>query len=601
MIKKILYILGFLMFASAVAQPILAIGAEPPKQFSGDEKDIPFSSARLFSKLVDKIAGVSADTELGQGGDTDTDIGQNIYMIIYNKTQNQPIKNALKNVAGRYGMSEGEMNMILNGDYTKLLDKKTGLTQAEMYNKVAEMKQLYKEQKDTLELEANIKAATAPSEIYANGDTGDSEFDLIDDLSVIEKILFLKSNPIDVGKGYNSASDNSGEIALPTPPAPGAPAQSPNDGGVVIPPGAATPQGKPGIAASPVTPATPSTPPLSGKSSGGALSNAGVNPNSCFSNPQFMDALKNFQIKASIDPNYKDRAQVLSANTSAKTPAVAGTGTNQSGLELAKDDFFPVKPIPPAPPVQPAPADNWKGDNLCNDIFCLTINFIKKPAVSSFKNSDNCISCHAEKINDILKKVINSTLSPSKAPGNLFESAKCKKALGDSFSKVSMNFYAIQVPVKTPINDDIAYGTNIEDDWYNYCNAVSFPFPCAKKDPPKTVGGSQYTIPPSATDTVTGKVFSNTSDSTSQADVSRDIQIGLDSYSLQRSTDLNAYEAGKGSDKALGFYNPLKVELNNMNAYFGNIRDILHSLHEKVSTIAGGQACTDLNNKKECS
>ena len=639
--KKLLYTIGIMMFASAALSPLISTISSA--QFSGADKDVPFSTARLSSKLIE-ATGLNPAANWAEifGTKDEKEVGQDLYMLIYKKTQDEPEKKAFKNTAGKYGMSEADLVLVLNGNYTNLLKKKPGMRQEELIAKISEIQQIAKEEKELQSLQADIKASVEPNEIFANGDLTDSGFDLINDLQIIENLLFLKSDPIDVGKDY-VASESGAEPTPPETPAPPA----------GTPPGGTTPGGH--TPASPsVTPAgtqeenpagtqesgavVPGQPPAGGGgATGGAPAGEGaaagattaegkLNPNSCFAGTSVDAALKDFDEKKKTDTNYKDNSANQPASPKSSTTGGSGTGgAGGSGSPGGSDAgsggsggaaggegptgtasaFLAIKPET-TPPVQPAPAATWTKPKECTDVFCMYVNFISAPMTTKYKTSDNCIACHAEKINDILKKVINTTLIPSKAPGNLGESAKCKKAMSIGFGSISMFMYATPMPILTPPNDDLVFGTNIEDDWYNYCNTVAFPFSCRKQAPPASLNESKYEIPPSVVDMVSKDATLNASGSTTFAVLAKKIDAATTGFEQAKNVGMQQYSVAQGADKAIGFYNPLKSELEQMNYYFANIRDILHSLHEKAGegdiphNIPGPQACIDIKNKKEC-
>ena len=97
---------------------------------------------------------------------------------------------------------------------------------------------MYKEERELQHLQADIKAAVEPSEIFANGNLDDSGFDLINDLQIIEKLLFLKSNPIDVGKAYVAEEEEEAAPPVPAAPAPAPGGEEIPSGPVTLPPGA---------------------------------------------------------------------------------------------------------------------------------------------------------------------------------------------------------------------------------------------------------------------------------------------------------------------------------------------------------------------------
>jgi hypothetical protein len=287
------------------------------------------------------------------------------------------------------------------------------------------------------------------------------------------------------------------------------------------------------------------------------------------------------------------------ASAAASNAATAGAGTATPATGSVTPPYTAV-PEATGPPIQPAPADKWRKDKVCAGSFCIYVNLVMKPATSSFQNADNCIACHAEKINDVLRKVISYTLVPSKAPGNLAESGKCKKALSTAFGSVNMNIYTLAMPVQTPMNDDLIYGPTIEEDWYNYCNQVAYPFSCTNKPAPKTVSQAQYMPPQSILDMVSKRELAGAADNAPQATVANNIDTAVTGYSSDKIAGLQSYSVTKAADKGIQMYQPVRTELDRMNYYFNSISDILHSLHEPVAGIPGSQACTDLKNKQEC-
>lgn len=580
--KKLLYILGFLMFATSALQPVVTFGQD---QFSKADEDVPFSTARLFSKLVESTGlDPNADWTTTFGEDDDEDVGQDLYLIIYNKTELQPQNQAAKETAGKYALTQGELNLVISGDYSVISDRKPGLRQEELQAKVLQIREDFTWRKDMNELKAQVKAQVETNEIFANGDLGDSGFDLIHDLEIIEELLFLHTSPIDIGSSYTSTSG----LGL---------AQVGQAGGTQA--AITGPDGTkgPGQVGSSLTESDSNDSDSEGTAEG---SSSDLNPNACFADESYLEALEKFEENAQNDANYKDGSAQQEA-LSGEGPALddENTGTNQQAL----NDFLPPLPEPDLSNLQPAAADDWSKDKLCNDVFCLQVNYVEKPATSAYANSDNCIACHVEKINDVLKTVVSHTLAPSKAPGNLGESAQCKKAIATAFGSVSMNFYAISMPVQTPTNDDLIFGTSIEDEWQQFCNDVAFfPFDSCKS-PEEVVAeieNGTYEPAPLLIDRATKQAISQLPDGASQAEVAKRIDETITGYELQSKEAAIKLIAQRKTDESLIFFNPLLTEMDQMNYYFSKIQIVLHSLHEEVDGFPGKQACTDLKNKKEC-
>ena len=69
-----------------------------------------------------------------------------------------------------------------------------------------------------------------------------------------------------------------------------------------------------------------------------------------------------------------------------------------------------------------------------------------------YAENDNCVACHMEFMLANMDLLLSKTLTPSKAPGNLLESGKCKKGFLDV--KPSLNIYAIKKPIPAPENNN---------------------------------------------------------------------------------------------------------------------------------------------------
>lgn len=552
-------------------QPFLCFAQEG--EFSANQQDIPFSSARIFSKIIEKTGfDPNADWFESFGEDNEEKAGKDLYLAILNKTGRQPAENATKNISSLYGISESELISIIAHDYTPIFKKKNNLTQEETQKKAFEIQQKYQEEKEVLILEAKVKSAVEANEIFANGDMGDSGFDLINDLQLIENLLFLKSNPTDIGKSYQgttsqnfSESPSLGEVL-------GQDTNTSESSGLGE--GSSSDEQSPG-----------SQDPGQSAESANPNTVAGFDPNSCFGTDSYSEALAEFEQKQKNDESYKDNSGSTGVFSS----------QDSSSIQSKSEDFLPQKNTPPAS-AEAAKPDSWLKQQDCSGVFCLNVEYIKKPASSTFQNTDNCIACHVEKANDALKNVIDHSLIPNKVPGNLGESAKCKKAVATGFDTLSMNIYILGQPVKTPSYDTLIYDTNANNDWRAFCQTVKvFAFDACKQ-----TESSGYEIPPSLIDVLTKRELSFASDETTLAEITQNLNRAAAQYQFDRNQELKTLKTSKLADEKIVFFHPLRIELDQMNYYFRNMHDLLESMHAKVERIPGIQACTELNNKKEC-
>lgn len=616
--KKTIYTIGALMFITVMLKPMLVFGQG--EQFSGKEEDVPFSASRIFSKIVSATGlNPSANWAESFGTDKEEDVGQDLYLTIYKKALQNPEEQAYKNVAGRYGLTEADMVRISQGDISALLGhtestaqgnqvssggggnfsisakRGTTLTIDQAQQKVAEMQEQLKQESEIQSLEADVKATTEPSEIFANGDVSDSGFDLINDLNIIEKLLFLHSSPIDVGGNWNpfggNGSGNNGGSAASGGPAAGS-GNNPNPGSAGGNGSATQNQNGGGGSGSGSNSQT-------GDTTAGQAGPYGLDPAGCFGASGYQKAFDAFDQKpaggngsAGSGNNGGNSGNGGNGNSGAGNSNNAVTGINPSGFLPAQDDTA-------ATPVQAPPADEWKKPLPCSDVFCIKIEEIKKQAKSKFGDTDNCIACHVEKMNDVLKDIVGHTLIPGKVPGNLGEMATCKKGLVDAFGAVSMGVYAISQPIKTPVNDDLVYGTNIEDDWKNFCEATSF-FGACDKPSAQIKDLSVIQTPDDLRDQITKKILNNAPNNTTIDTVVNKIDSAVANQidgQQQATDDLATSNIVKLKS---GLYTGINLEMDMMNRFFANYSLILQSLTSTVDGFGGEPTCEKLRNKKEC-
>ncbi len=576
-LKKTFYIIGFFILLSCALRGHSVLQAQ--ERFSGKEADVPYSTARLFDGLGEKIGiNLEADWTQSFGTTDEKKVGQNLYLTILNQTKNQPVKKARRGIAGKYGLSEGDIVLLEQGNIEPIIKRKPTLRQEQAYSKMYEIQQKLLEERELNELKADIDAEVSMNEIFANGDLGDSGFDLVNDLTLIENLLFLQSSPIDIGDAYgpsgtgessggNNGSDNNGNN---TPPDNSGNGSSGSNGG----------NGN--------TPGTDGNEPDDGSDDDSDQ----VDPASCFADPSLASALDD--ATGSSNDGSGTNGPTNAPNALPDGGTALPVDTQQ--LLASSDDVLPEIPTPNAPPVQPAPADEWKLPQGCNDVYCLTVNYVTKPAQSLYADPDNCIACHVEKINERLKKTVSHTLAPNKATGNFGEIPKCKSSLLANFSSVNMNVYAIRQPIKTPLNDDLMLGTNLSDDFKTFCNSVAF-FPFSACDDAKkgTFDDQQNLI-----DVQTKLALTQAPDAVPFSTINQNIASGLQIAQAETSRLTATQSTGDEINAKMKSYRPLAVEMDQMNIYFMNLRDTLKSLHEPVDAITGPQACTILKNKKQC-
>jgi hypothetical protein len=163
------------------------------------------------------------------------------------------------------------------------------------------------------------------------------------------------------------------------------------------------------------------------------------------------DNIKNLAENGSLDvTNLSDPlatesyTEPVGAGGSAETPPTTESGislTTESGIPLADAEFY----------------------------ICLDYSE-KWEVYKSFVPDDPCFSCEFEKILAYMNKTISSSLLPNKLTGNLLESSLCKRELFDALSNININFHTVFAPVETPPSNDAIFGKSVFEEWENFVN-----------------------------------------------------------------------------------------------------------------------------------
>lgn len=575
MMKKVLYILGFMMMASVMFTPIYALGQE---QFSKEE---PFSTSRIFSNLLPDFA---SDNWFATTGENDIeDVGKDLYYKVLSSVAVKPQGEAMENTAGKYGLSPNDTAFILQGNYQPIFDKKPTMTQEQLLQTLNKIQTEYNNEYEKVKMEAEIDAQTKPNEIFANGDIDDSGFDLIYDLDRIEELLFLKSTPHFIGAAYNKDSGGSGSSGGGT-----------GSGSQAVPPGTS---GKPLLQGE-----TGDTSSESSTSESTGDTNAendkfgtGLDPSVCQEDSDLANAIDDYDEQHGVDSG-------TGGNSSSQGTTSQGGGNQanqgEGNIDLS-NEILPEVAKPEKTPTKPAAADDWSLDKVCIGSFCLNVDLEYDQPNSSYQDPDNCIACHIEKMNDTLKSVISHSLTPSKITGNPLEIPKCKNGLSLSMSSLSMNINVQFLPISTPLNDDLIFNSDLADDWKYFCDATAF-FPaesCVVDPTPNVIIDG----PPSLEETVLQKELAVMAEGTTFAELQTRTQTGVDAVAAPAAAKAEELATNRTGNATIDMYKAILIELDQMNYYFNNFKDIFRSLHEDVPGIPGISACTVLNNKKSCS
>lgn len=394
-----------------------------------------------------------------------------LYKLVYKKLLQAPKKDALRQVAQKYGLTLTEAEQVLAGAYTPLYNnpnrRGATLTQEAAIVLVQNVQNDFNLYQQTLQLEQEVNVAVAPGEIFANGDLSDSGFDLIYDLSVMEEVLFLQKTQNTVGAPFD------GELSSPFLPT--VPDQILTDYVAAAGPAAVVS--------------------FLQEDSALDIDAEVLEEDVCPSEDDLVNALGEFE--------EREEAADGGAGGSGE-PGISGVGA--SGADDAGQAA--------EQPLEPAAAANWTkawcpafagqegagatqtfgstgfsslgnfvgsaisqgisagaaagvsaGGMAAHIAVCFDVTPVKKTAVSYYPGQ-GCILCEVQNINHLLKKTLSHSLVPSKATGNLMESAKCKRSY--SLSAVNMNLITIAAPVSTPPNDDLILSKNIFEEWKKF-------------------------------------------------------------------------------------------------------------------------------------
>jgi hypothetical protein len=261
-----------------------------------------------------------------------------------------------------------------------------------------------------------------------------------------------------------------------------------------------------------------------------------------------------------------------------------------------------VPPVVPAP--ASAPADDYSTPPLCDDIICVTLDFIEKPATAEFNKTDNCIQCHVQFINESLQKTISHSLIPAKATGNLGESGLCKNAAGTSLGAVGMNVSVNFVPVITPVKDDLITLGNITDEWDKYAElngAWTYNEKKRKMMEAQQSGKPEDKSPPvPEIEKMLQVEIANAPDGATQAQIAAKASQAFASQKATEAQQMLVAEIAKDAYSEVDTYKALDDEMKAMNQAFDGFRKQILTLLVDVPGLVSSKSCEKLKHKEAC-
>lgn len=408
--------------------------------------------------------------------------GKNTYVMVRDKILDKPSRDAKKEIGKSFGLTVQEVENVLNGSIAPIFNnpkKVTNLTQEQATLAAEQLREQFELLIEIYSLQQEIDTSVIPSEIFSNGDTSDSGFDLIYDLSVIEEILFKEKSVNLVGDPFEKQMDSP---VLPT--------ESLNlDDPYVASGQAGATLGRE------IKSLTVSDDGEASIEIGDEKVDVGVlDEDVCPVEDDFRDVLGEYEDEFGNGDGDGDGDSTVGGE---------GIGDGDSGDGDADDDAGGEKEVEAAesgdwsktfcPNITSAPATgagagSGFGDagfsslgGVTNSIInqaagagasfnegglgayisvCLQVSFKKKTYIS-YNPGDSCVICEINKINENMNKTLRHSLVPNKATGNLMESAKCK----DAGTLLNFQFISIAAPIPSPPNDDIIGLNNIFNEW----------------------------------------------------------------------------------------------------------------------------------------
>jgi hypothetical protein len=406
-------------------------------------------------------------------GAAEDENGQDLYQLVRNKLLIQPDTDAVEAVAQSYGLTKEEFEGIRNGGIENIYyDSSTKgsslaggrLSQQEMIDKAETIMNDFNDFKEIFELQQEIDTAVTPSELFSNGNLEDSGFDLIEDLSIIEYILFMEDTDTTIGAPFEDAMDS-----------PVTPNKNPTQYNA---------------SAGDVSSETQFSETQDGMIANIELGASGSNPVEIKADVLDEDICPDDESGYADLINAYESKQAIGDGDDDDDNAGDDDDDNDDDNAGDDDDDDYVTAADPSEwgstfcPAFNAPAEGGspgllsfggspyqEADGASTELsirvpLCITFETVMDTARSKSSSETGCIQCEIEAINALFEETLRHSLVPNKATGNYLESAKCKDTLTQL--PLDMQIIAIASPVMTPPNDDISFGDNVLDEWNHF-------------------------------------------------------------------------------------------------------------------------------------
>lgn len=383
---------------------------------------------------------------------------KNVYAHLYQELFERPEKEAIIALSAAYGLTPADAELVIQGSVTPLVRNRKNYTQDDASRDLAKIMRSYHEILANKRMERELTAIVTPTEIFANGDVGDSGFDLIHDLDLIEEILF-----IDKGKVYLNQKPFVSKATKLTGESGG---DSTENGGILTYgfPENNSQEKQEKIVQN--TAKTKNLPTPNSTANTFTLDDliSGAPMNRCVATSPLQNALDEYEKRRG--KNEADASTPHTSNDRGNSKSAPSKDASSDALSNA-----PISEIP-APEfavtaVKPAGAFVGAEDNTCaqlggtllysyrtkisgveKELFC--VNLIERTRTySMYYPGRSCIQCMVAGMNESMKALLSKNLVPNKLTGNTYESAKCKSSLQLS-NMLDLNVTLVPTPVITP-------------------------------------------------------------------------------------------------------------------------------------------------------
>lgn len=515
------------------------------------------------------------------------DSPQNLYLKMYDQVKNEAGRAASTKVAENIGYSEDELAKILRFDPTSIATYAAAehLTYSQAIATFQEVESIYNEELAMQQLASDLEADIYPIEIFANGTTDDSGFDLIVDLANIETILFKDTTITAPGAygGDTAAGDGTDEDDASSSDTDASDDEEDADD-------VSSSDDDDGSSSSgddsSSTDATADDTTAADEEEDDEVESAIA----CLADTTLSDAIVE-AIAEAAGAEMTDDDEDSGGSDSDTEPdtldSLPDDGTDTSAIEDQQASFDAI-----AAEV----ADSWTDETLCvgaeSDFFsfCIDISFEYNPK-TYYKTSDNCIACHFEQMRDRMATVLEKNLTPNKVTGNIMEGTKCNK--GFLASGIDLKIIAIAQPMQTPPNDNVVVGVDPAATLNSLRNALSPGRPIgtqeAPYDPPT---GASAALQAQQKFAGTSVSYSTVADEVSKivGKAEQDAIAAEIEFQLQGSLESTAL-----------FYQQMRNNMTDMNIYFLSfLENVKRLLYSNPNATSSTPACEGFKQKESC-